>query len=207
VKTNYTITWLLQSCNLLLCGNKSCHFQGRRRSHVLGGWGGGGGQGQHFPDKHNFFRHDNICNHIELNIDYSINLYWENVNWVRLPIFHLYTFYSNMFRTVKQRREVKFLLVYAGMLDHELDSDITNFPKVSTIGEGGGGAWPLGHGATEKSQCCRQMRYYTSSFFILLATALGGPCQQSLLQCITCYHDSRYLINCTSLKNPKRRRN
>ena len=75
-----------------------------------------------------------------------------------------------MFRTVKQRREVKFLLVYAGMLDYELDSDnITNFPKVSTIGEGGGGM-PLGHGATEKSQCCRQMRHYTPSFFILFAS-------------------------------------
>ena len=36
-----------------------------------------------------------------------------------------------MFRIIKQRREVKFPLVYAGMLDHE-DSDnitdISNFP-------------------------------------------------------------------------------
>jgi hypothetical protein len=34
-----------------------------------------------------------IWNHIELNIDYFIKLYWENINWVRFPIFHLYIFF------------------------------------------------------------------------------------------------------------------
>ena len=32
-----------------------------------------------------------------------------------------------MFRIVKQRREVKFPLVYAGMLDHEDSDNITKF--------------------------------------------------------------------------------
>jgi hypothetical protein len=32
-----------------------------------------------------------------------------------------------MFRIVEQRREVKFPLVYAGMLDHEDSDNITNF--------------------------------------------------------------------------------
>jgi hypothetical protein len=32
-----------------------------------------------------------------------------------------------MFRIVKQRREIKFPLVYAGMLDHKDSDNITNF--------------------------------------------------------------------------------
>jgi hypothetical protein len=55
-------------------------------------------------------------------------------------ISSIYIFYSNMFRIVKQRREVKFRLVYAGMLDHEDSDNITNkfpiFRRVSTIRRG-----------------------------------------------------------------------
>jgi hypothetical protein len=48
-----------------------------------GGGGGGGGKGSIFPTNTIFSDINNIWNHIELNIDYSINLYWENVNWDR----------------------------------------------------------------------------------------------------------------------------
>jgi hypothetical protein len=105
----------------------STFWQGRRGSRVLGG-GRGGGKGSLFPRNTIFSDINSIWNHIELNMDYSINLYWENINWVPFPIFHLYIyFYSNMFRIVKQRREVKFPLVYAGMLDHEDSDNTINF--------------------------------------------------------------------------------
>jgi hypothetical protein len=79
-----------------------------------------------------FTRPNNIWNHIESDIDYSIKLYWENVNWVRFLIFHLYIFlfkHVSHCQTTKRSKIPASICRYAWPCE---DSDnITNL------------AWPL----------------------------------------------------------------